>query len=73
MSSKDQATLHLQATFSAWESQRDRCFALVAAARNGLSTNESAFNELQLLEIAEEQLGDTREFQRLSKLIGVTA
>ena len=73
MSSKEQTITLLQATFSALENQRDRCFALVSAARNSLSTNKSAFNELQLLEIAEEELGDISEFQSLSKLLELAA
>ena len=73
MSSKEQTMLHMQMTFSAWAQQRDRCFALVSAVRNSLSTKENTFNELQLLDIAEDELGDTSEFQRLSKLLGVAA
>ncbi|NMM13593.1 MAG: hypothetical protein HHJ17_08665 [Rhodoferax sp.] len=71
--SKEQTMLHLQATFAAWEEQRDRCFALVSAVRSSLSKNENAFNELQLLDIAEEMLADTGEFQRLAEALGVAA
>lgn len=73
MSNGEQTMIHLRETFTAWEQQRDRCFALVSAVLSSLETRGDAFNEVQLLGMAEETLGDTCEFNRLSKLLGVTA
>lgn len=63
--------LSIKMTFEAWDTQRDRLGALVATVVNSLAKNEDYFTELQLLEIAEDILGCTREVNRLKKALGV--
>lgn len=63
--------LSIKMTFEEWDTQRDRLGALVAVVRNSLAKNEDYFTELQLLEIAEDILGCTREVNRLKKALGV--
>ena len=57
--------------FQAWDTQRDQVFALVVAVRNRLAKDEDYFNDLQLLDIAENILSDTREVNRLKQVLGV--
>ena len=57
--------------FQGLEEKRNRAFALVSAVRNNLSREDISFNEIRLLDMAEELLGDIREEQILKKILGV--
>jgi len=43
----------------------------VSAVRNNLSREDIHFNEIQLLDMAEELLGDIQDEQALKKALGV--
>lgn len=67
----DEAYAAIARALEALEEQRNRTYALVSAVRNNLSAQDIFFNEIQLLDMAEEMLGDDLNLLEIKTCLGM--
>ena len=67
----DEAYAAIAGALEVLEEHRNRTFALVAAVRNKLSKEDLFFNEIQLLDMAEEMLGDDLNLLEIKQCLGM--
>lgn len=67
----DEAHAAIARALETLEEHRNRTYALVSAVRNNLSTQDICFNEIQLLDMAEEMLGDDLNLQGIKQRMGM--
>ena len=67
----DEAYAAIARALEGLEEQRNRTYALVSAVRNNLSAQDIFFNEIQLLDMAEEMLGDDLNLLEIKTCLGM--